>query len=98
MCPVAGTTPRSTSGILQCVTAVSAGETLFLTKCIIFVQAIAMQVATYPLHSARGKGSLSKAAIVAAARIGDELGLMHGLTLAREAVDLDPTEGDHRQV
>ena len=44
------------------------------------------------------QGNLSKQTIVAAVRVGDELGVMQGLALAREAVELDPTEGDHRQV
>ena len=57
-----------------------------------------MQAATYPPNSARFKGNLSKAIIVAAARIGDEAGILRGLELAREAVELDPLEGDHRQV
>ena len=49
-----------------------------------------MQAAAYPAHSARAKGNLSKAAIVAAARIGDEAGMVQGLALARQAVHTYP--------
>lgn len=49
-----------------------------------------MQAAAYPAHSARAKGNLSKAAIVAAARTGDEAGMMQALALAKEAVHTYP--------
>ena len=57
-----------------------------------------MQADFYPPDSPRFKANLSKASIVAAAGIGDEEGLMEGVAMARKAVELDPTEGDHRQV
>jgi hypothetical protein len=57
-----------------------------------------MQAAAYPSESARFLATESKAAIVAASHVGDDVGMKQGLALAREAVQLDPTEGDHRQV
>ena len=57
-----------------------------------------MQAAAYAADSARFKGNLSKAVIVAAAHSRDETRMLQGLSLARDAVELDPTEGDHRQV
>ena len=59
--------------------------------------AIAKRVSSFPAESARFNGNLSSMTVKEATELRDPEMALEGLRLARAAVVLDPTEGDHRQ-